>query len=80
MQQIGTRRPEGMQQNSLFVEAKTFVWKEFDEGRGKFFWAAFKKFWQAIRWLKREKQGLVQAAFSRGGELLTLTGGIVEQF
>ena len=38
---------------------------------------ASKKFWQTVRRLRKGKQGLAQAVFSRGGELLTQTEDIV---
>ncbi|XP_023254722.1 sushi, nidogen and EGF-like domain-containing protein 1, partial [Seriola lalandi dorsalis] len=40
----------------------------------KGFWLAARRFWQTILFLRMEKQGLAQAVFSRGGELLTRTG------
>ena len=43
----------------------------------KDFRLASKKFWQTVRRLRKGKQGLAQAVFSRGGELLTQTEDIV---
>ena len=43
----------------------------------KDFRLASKKFWQTVRRLREGKQGLAQAVFSRGGELLTQTEDIV---
>lgn len=62
---------------SAVAEAKTRVWEEFGEAMEKDFRLASRKFWQTIRRLRKGKQGLSQAVFSRGGELLTRTGDIV---
>lgn len=43
-------------------------------------WLTSRKFWQTVRQLRKRKWGLAQAVFSMGGELLTQTGNIVEQW
>ncbi|KAK0140999.1 hypothetical protein N1851_021987 [Merluccius polli] len=50
---------------------------EFGEAMEKDFRLASRKFWQTVQRLRKGKQGLAQAVFSRGGELLTRTGDIV---
>uniref|UniRef100_A0A8C2ZPF1 Reverse transcriptase domain-containing protein n=1 Tax=Cyclopterus lumpus TaxID=8103 RepID=A0A8C2ZPF1_CYCLU len=62
---------------AMVAEAKTRAWEEFGEAMEKDFRLASRKFWQTIRRLRKEKQGLPQAVLSRGGELLTRTGDIV---
>ena len=62
---------------SAVTKAKTRVWEEFGEAMEKDFRLASKKFWQTVRRLRKGKQGLAQAVFSRGGELLTQTEDIV---
>ena len=64
----------------MVAEAKTRVWEEFGEAMEKDFRLASKKFWQTVRQLGKGKQGIAQAVFSIGGELLTLTGDIVGQW
>ncbi len=48
------------------VVAEAEVWEEFGEGMEKDFWLASGKFWKTVRWLRRGKQGLAQAVFSKG--------------
>ena len=52
---------------SAVTKAKTQVWEEFGEAMEKDFRLASKKFWQTVRRLRKGKQGLAQAVFSRGG-------------
>ena len=59
------------------AEAKTRVWEEFGEAMEKDFRSASRKFWQAVRRLRKGRQGFPQTVYSRGGELLTQTGDIV---
>lgn len=65
---------------SIVGEAKIQMWEELREAMEKNLWLALRKFWQTIRGLRKEKQGLAQAAFSRGEELLTLTGDIFRRW
>lgn len=46
----------------------------------KVFQLASRKLWQTIPKLRKGKQELVQAVLSRGGELLTRIGDIVERW
>ncbi len=46
----------------------------------KDFWFASRQFWQNIQWLRKGKQGVAQAVFSREGELLTQTGDVVRRW
>ena len=62
---------------SAVAKAKTQVWEEFGEAMEKDFRLASQKFWQTVRRPRKGKQGLAQAVFSRGGELLTQTEDIV---
>lgn len=55
---------------SVVAEAKIQVLEKFRE-------AIEKDFWQTIRQLRKGKQSLAQAGYSRGGELLTRTRDIV---
>lgn len=55
------------------------MWEDAGEAMEIELWLASKKFWQTVRRLRKGKQGLAQALFGRGGELLTLTGDIVGQ-
>ncbi|KAK3519760.1 hypothetical protein QTP70_003905 [Hemibagrus guttatus] len=58
-------------------EAKTRVWKEFDEAMDKDYRTASGKFWQTVRRLRRGKQLSANTVYSGGGELLASTGDIV---
>ena len=62
---------------SAVAKAKTQVWEEFGEAMEKDYRLASQKFWQTVRRPRKGKQGLAQAVFSRGGELLTQTEDIV---
>uniref|UniRef100_UPI0037E775E1 G-protein coupled receptor 4-like n=1 Tax=Semicossyphus pulcher TaxID=241346 RepID=UPI0037E775E1 len=59
------------------AQVRVRVWEEFGEALEKEFRLASKKFWQTVRRLRKGKQGLAQAVFSRDGELLTRTKDIV---
>ncbi len=57
----------------VVAEAKTWVWEKFGKAMEKDFRLASRKFWKTVRRLRRGKQGLAQAVFSRGMELLNPT-------
>ncbi|KAK0152129.1 hypothetical protein N1851_006494 [Merluccius polli] len=62
---------------SAVTGAKTRVGEEFGEAMEKDLQLASRKFWQTVPRLRKGKQGLAQAVFSRGGELLIRPGDIV---
>ncbi len=77
-QQMGTGTPGGLQPSwSRKQNPGVGVVQEAME---KDFQLASRKFWKTVRRLRRGNQGLAQAVFSSGGELLTLTGYIVERW
>ena len=61
------------------MDAKTQVWVEFGEAIENYFCLVSRKFLKTIQCLRKGRQGLAQAVFSKGGELLP-TGDIVWQW
>ncbi|KAI3364102.1 hypothetical protein L3Q82_010935, partial [Scortum barcoo] len=75
----GHRKPSKPQPRTV-LEAKTRVWEEFGEAMEEDYRSASKRFWQTVRRLRRGKQYSANTVYSAGGELLTSTGDIVEQW
>uniref|UniRef100_A0A3B3S8K7 Reverse transcriptase domain-containing protein n=1 Tax=Paramormyrops kingsleyae TaxID=1676925 RepID=A0A3B3S8K7_9TELE len=62
------------------TEAKTRAWEEFGEAMESDFRSASKRFWQAIRDIRRGKQLLVPTIYSGEGVLLTSPGDITRRW
>ena len=61
----------------MVAEAKTRVWEEFGEAMEKDFRTAPKRFWSAIRRLRRGKRCSTNTVYSGDGVLLTSTRDVV---
>lgn len=74
---LGHRTPRAV---DGYRQANTRVWEGFDKAMENDHRSASKKFWQAIRRLRKEKQCSANTVYSGGGKLLTSTRGIVGQW
>ncbi len=62
------------------TEAKQRMWEGFGEAKEKNFRSAPRCFWKTIQYFRREKQGIIQAVYSKCGTLLTSTKEVIRRW